>query len=234
MTTYKFKKPKRHVHTIFLHCSATDHQEHDNAEFLRDVHIRQNGWRDIGYHYFINKRGDLFSCRGLEHTPAAQRGHNTGSIAICLSGLSEFTDAQFFALADLLDMIQEKYSKRLRIRGHREVANRDCPVYDYPAILDLVNEGTQAEPKYYLRKERITETAEVKGLTVAAGAGGLAVAEELVKSADLVTVASQVQAGASIASTLGTLLHYGPIVLGVIALVALGYVFWKFKDRLGL
>lgn len=231
---YSFKKPKRHVHTIFLHCSATDNPQHDNLEFIKRVHVDENRWADIGYHFFINKRGDLFTARSLEKSPAAQRGHNTGTIAICVSGLQEFTDSQFYMLGELLEKIQAKYATRLRIRGHKEVAARDCPVFDYPKVLDLVNEGSEAQPEYYLRPERITETAEVKGLTVAAGAGTLAVAEELAKSADLVSVASQVQAGTTIASSLSMILNYGPIVLGVIALIALGYVFWKFKDRVGL
>lgn len=247
---HKFKKPKRNIHSIFLHCSATDNPEHDNAEFLRDVHIRQNGWRDIGYHYFINKRGDLFSCRDLEDTPAAQYAFNTGTLAICLSGHQDFTDAQFFTLAELLDNIQDKYSKRLRIRGHKEVAfltPKDCPVFDYAEILDLVHEGTSIEtrkvrgtvytirsPIYYLRPERINEAPEVKGMTIAAGAGGVAVTEQVIKQTDLIEVASQVQAGTSIASSLAVVLNYGPIVLGVVALAGLGYAFWKFKGRLGL
>lgn len=247
---YDFKRPRRPVHSIFLHCSATDKESQDNPEFIRDVHVKENGWNDIGYHYFINKAGDLFTCRNIESTPAAQYQFNSGSIAICLSGLENFTDMQFATLEDLLHKIQDKYKKRLRIRGHREVAflvPKDCPVYDYAKILNLKYEGESVEtiqfkgkthtirsPIYYLRPENITETPEVKGITVAAGSGGVAVAAEILQEIDLAGVAEQVQVGTSIAGGLSVLIGYGPIVLGIIALIALSYAFYKFRDRIKL
>ena len=96
-----FVKPHRLVTKVFLHHSATDNPDHDNINFIRDVHVKQNHWRDVGYHFFIDKNGVLFKGRFLEEQPAAQKGHNKGAIAICLSGRDEFTDEQRKALIRL-------------------------------------------------------------------------------------------------------------------------------------
>ena len=96
-----FQKPQRAVDVVFVHCSASDRPEHDDIAVIRDWHVRGNGWNDVGYHYFIRKDGSLEAGRDLEKIPAAQKGHNTGSIAICLHGLAaeKFTKTQFKKLA---------------------------------------------------------------------------------------------------------------------------------------
>lgn len=231
---YKFIKPNRYINTIFLHCSATDNPRHDNAEWIRRLHINEKGFQDIGYHFFIRKDGTLETARNLEYRPAAQRGYNSGSIAICLSGLENFTEAQFFTLEQLLHKIQKAYNYRLRIRGHKEVAAKECPVFDYANVLNLVNEGSFADPEYYLRKEKIKETPEGRGIIIAASAGGVAVAEQAAHQLDLIEIAGQAQAGASIATSLSIFLNYSPIFLGIIALAALSYAFYKFRHRLKL
>lgn len=78
--------------------------------------------------------------RPLAETPAAQRGHNSGSIAICLHGLekAKFTKAQFKTLRKLCLDIQRAYNpKKLKFRGHCEVSSKACPVYDYKSVLGL-------------------------------------------------------------------------------------------------
>ena len=56
MSTYKFKRPKREIDRIFLHCSATNIPSHDDVEVIRRWHKNQ-GWSDIGYHFF-----NIISC----------------------------------------------------------------------------------------------------------------------------------------------------------------------------
>jgi len=90
-----FDKPNRFVDRVFLHCSASDHANHDNVATMDRWH-RERGWSGVGYHLFIRKDGTLEDGRDLERTPAAQSGHNRGSIAICLHGLKieKFTSAR--------------------------------------------------------------------------------------------------------------------------------------------
>ena len=140
---FSFSKPNRAVDRVFLHCSASDVAAHDNIEQIRKWHVDDNGWSDVGYHYFVNKAGEIFNGRPIGKTPAAQGGHNTGTIAICLSGLKEsnFTDAQFTTLKAMCRTINQAYGGQVTFHGHREVAAKACPVYDYKKILKLDDFG---------------------------------------------------------------------------------------------
>ena len=145
--TVDFVKPKREVSRVFLHCTASDHAHHDNIETLRDWHVKGNGWSDVGYHELITFNGDILKGRPLERTPAAQKGHNKGTIAIALSGGQNgkpgaFTEAQFDMLRLRCQQIHDAYDGTVTFHGHKEVApGRACPVYDYKSILNLDGSG---------------------------------------------------------------------------------------------
>lgn len=145
---YVFTKPRRPVTRVFLHCSASDRPEHDNVATMDQWH-KQRGWAGVGYHLFIRKSGLIEKGRDLEKVPAAQEGHNTGTIAICLHGLAvdKFTDAQFHALLTLCHQINEAYGGAVTFHGHREVANKACPVFDYKRVLSLEAGGKLARSK---------------------------------------------------------------------------------------
>jgi len=137
-----FDKPHRAVDRVFVHCSASDNPDHDNVQTMREWH-RARGWSDVGYHYFIRKSGQLEEGRPLSRSPAAQKNHNGGTIAICLHGLEEdkFTQMQFETLIALCTEINDAYEGRVTFHGHREVAAKSCPVFDYKRVLGLDNKG---------------------------------------------------------------------------------------------
>jgi len=137
---YVFAKPRRPITRVFLHCSASDNPAHDDVAVIRRWHVADNGWADVGYHLFVQKSGAVQAGRSLELTPAAQEGHNTGTIAICLAGLAapRFTKAQFTTLGRLCVDIDAAYRGLVTFHGHHEVnPYKTCPVYDYRAILGL-------------------------------------------------------------------------------------------------
>lgn len=126
-----FKKPTRKVEKIFVHCSDSDVKSHDNLETIRKWHVEQNGWSDIGYNYFITKDGIVHEARPVENVPAAQKNHNRGSIAICLSGRNEFSKKQFESLRRFCREILKHYDKPLPIFGHKDVdPKKSCPNFD--------------------------------------------------------------------------------------------------------
>ena len=147
-----FTRPQRDVDRVFIHCSASDNADHDSIEVMRRWHMDPKpagrGWSDVGYHFFIRKDGVLEDGRPLERIPAAQGGNNTGTIAICLHGLEEekFTSAQFETLVTLCKEIDEAYDSQITFHGHREVANKACPVFDYVRVLGLDSDGTFGRP----------------------------------------------------------------------------------------
>lgn len=93
------------IKMIIIHCSDTDLAEFDNIESIRKWHMAK-GWRDVGYNYFIDKKGAIFEGRPLDQAGAHCAGYNMCSIGICFSGRKIFYDAQFsmgwFLIKDLM------------------------------------------------------------------------------------------------------------------------------------
>ena len=139
-----FNKPVREVDRVFIHCSASSLKSHDDVEVIRGWHLN-NGWSDIGYTYYITFDGTVHRGRDVEITPAAQRGHNTGTIAICLSGLAvdDFTQEQFESLKDLCEQIDDRIPD-VTFHGHCEVSDKTCPVFDYRSVLGLDHFGAMS------------------------------------------------------------------------------------------
>ena len=54
----RFKKSKRMINKIIIHCSATPEGEDLTVEQIRKDHKAQ-GWSDIGYHYVIYRDGSI-------------------------------------------------------------------------------------------------------------------------------------------------------------------------------
>ena len=143
-----FIEPHRRIDRVFLHCSASDDPDHDDIRTIRDWHVDGNGWSDVGYHYFIRSDGTLQEGRPLEGTPAAQAGHNAGTIAICLHGLAaeNFTSAQYRALIGLAREIDRACAGGVTFHGHCEVSSKSCPVFPYRAVLGLDGTGRMTRP----------------------------------------------------------------------------------------
>ena len=162
-----FTKPVRPVERVFLHCSANDRPEHANITTIRRWHVAR-GFSDIGYHYVIDFEGRLLVGRSLERIPAAQQGHNSGSIAICVTGGQDgekaFTQAQFDTLVRLCREINCAYHGEVSFHGHREVANKDCPAFDYQRILALDAKGQMKAPRENLEASRTFAGGRLAGL----------------------------------------------------------------------
>lgn len=151
-----FKKPNRKVNKVFIHCSGSDRPEDQSYERVEFLHTFKKGhlttwgkygkeackgWKYIGYHFYITKDGTIHKGRPLEVRPSAQKGYNSGTIAICVAGEKEFTDDSLLALVDLCEEIHKSYEK-ITFHGHKEVdRNRTCPNFDYGGWLNLFDDG---------------------------------------------------------------------------------------------
>lgn len=131
----------RPISKLYWHCSASDRPEHDSARVMHSWHVDRE-WREIGYHAFTRKDGVTEMGRAWKAIPAAQSGHNTGSLAFCLHGLriELFSDAQKLTMRAWAKAINAALPA-LTHHGHREVAARECPVIDYRAVLGLDSKG---------------------------------------------------------------------------------------------
>ena len=213
----EFRKPARTVSRVFLHCSSSDHLHHDDVAVIRDWHLKR-GFDDVGYHFFITFDGRVQPGRSLEKNPAAQAGHNTASIAICLAGGQNgqggaFTRAQFDALRDLCASINAAYEGSVTFHGHQEVANRACPVFDYRRELGLSAQGYLLAPRPSLSRSRTLGGTRVAAL-------GLAT----------IGFSEAVELGEAVSPVLIVALQTVPLVAVSMIAVGLAIVLWARMD----
>ena len=127
----------REIKEIIIHCADTPEGRDVKAEEIRRWHIKERGWRDIGYHYVIDIDGTIEEGRPIEEAGAHCTGHNAKSIGICyVGGCDEKmqpkdtrTEAQKASLLLLLKDLRKRYQKA-KIYGHRDFAQKACPSFD--------------------------------------------------------------------------------------------------------
>ena len=130
------------VREIILHCSATRPEWLGNASLatkvaeIRRWHMRDHGWRDIGYHWLIDLDGQRASGRPETEIGAHVVDHNRGTIGICLIGGfwadaddqfgDHFTSAQAQSLRSLVAEIRSR-TQITKVTGHNAYAAKACP-----------------------------------------------------------------------------------------------------------
>ena len=142
----RWKKSKRTIQEIIVHCTATPEGRDMTVEQIRRDHKAQ-GWSDIGYHYVIYRDGTIHEGRDVDIIGAhcSKGGHNTYSIGVAYVGGVENrpgipyalqkpkdtrTDAQKFALMSLLVDLKKQYPYA-KIYGHRDFdTSKACPSFD--------------------------------------------------------------------------------------------------------
>ena len=153
----------RALSEIIIHCSATRPEWMAKDATLAKVaeirrwHLSDRGWRDIGYHYIIDRNGTLATGRPLEKVGAHVQGRNTGTIGVCLIGghgsaetdpfAKHYTIAQEKALRRLLADLRKRYPTIKAISGHNQFAAKACPGFNVPKWLGepQVNEAPKTE-----------------------------------------------------------------------------------------
>lgn len=167
----------RNLNEIIVHCTAT--QPHfmagrplaDKVAEIKRWHVSDNGWRDIGYHFLIDRNGDIANGRPLAQSGAHTRGRNKGSIGIALfggHGSSEtdnfddnFTPEQGASLRNLIASLQSEHGQ-MAVNGHNQYAAKACPGFSVPDWLK-----TKRTSKRYLppEAERVLEDADKAPVT---------------------------------------------------------------------
>lgn len=151
----------RAINEIIVHCSATrpNWMEGKSAKAKRDEIRRWHlakGWSDIGYHHLIDRDGTLVEGRPMQKTGAHVKGHNTGTIGVCLiggHGSSEndefhdnFTEAQNVALRKYIDDQKAQRPWIEKVSGHNEYAAKACPGFRVSEWLADVRPVVDAPP----------------------------------------------------------------------------------------
>jgi len=128
----------RQIKEIIVHCSATREGQDIPVDTIRDWHVNGRGWSDIGYHFYIDIKGDIYKGRDISKIGAHCSGHNRNSIGICYCGGVEQdgrtpkdtrTEKQKEGLLAVLRTLKAMYPLAT-IYSHNEFANKACPSFD--------------------------------------------------------------------------------------------------------
>lgn len=133
----------RELKRIILHCTATPEGKHFDVDTIRRWHMKDRGWRDIGYHYVIYIDGSVHEGRPLEQIGAHTSGHNKDSIGIVYVGGCDakmkakdtLNEAQEVAMVNLIKALREEHGE-LALHGHNEFAAKACPSFDVQKKFD--------------------------------------------------------------------------------------------------
>lgn len=130
---YETMEPKiplkpENIRFLIIHHSATP-RDFTSFQAIKNYHINQRGFWDIGYHFFINGKGVLYHGRPVEyvgaHTKTPPPSMNFRSLGIALAGNFEKEEPnpeQLATLRILLKSLCRKYKiPPENVLGHRQV-----------------------------------------------------------------------------------------------------------------
>ena len=123
------------MHSIIIHHSLTTDGQTVSWPAIRRYHTQVKCWDDIGYHFGIELIEDNFEIlfgRPLHKQGAHTKGHNSGSIGICVVGNFDKVKPPagvIRKLCELVLLMQRAYDIRdSSIYFHRDFASyKTCP-----------------------------------------------------------------------------------------------------------
>lgn len=126
---------------VILHCSDTPDNPKNELYDTRPEHIEEwhkaRGFNKIGYHFIITRDGVIHRGRGEAEKGAHTKGHNTGSLGVCLVGRNVFTSDQMDSLFSLYLRLKDSWGiESKNWFGHYEFSDKTCPNLDMEALRD--------------------------------------------------------------------------------------------------
>lgn len=138
----------REINLIVVHCSATTPLQDIGVKEIRDWHVNENGWSDIGYHYVIRRNGFIEDGRPIARAGAHARGYNKKSIGVCYVGGVNIngdpednrTQMQLQSLVTLLKKLVRQFPSA-EVVGHCNLPGvaKACPSFDAKEEFNFLN-----------------------------------------------------------------------------------------------
>lgn len=126
---------------VIVHCAASSDTKGEvkfSFEDCRNYHVIQRGWKDIGYHWYIDRQGILYKGRDEAAPGAHCLGQNFSSIGVCYEGTYLPTPAQVKTFCDLYRQIRSIHGIEWSDwRPHNEFSNKECPGFDVSDLRDI-------------------------------------------------------------------------------------------------
>jgi len=103
----------------------------DRLHRIHKVHVADNGWADIGYHFAIDPGGRIWEARPISLQGAHVRDNNEQNLGILVMGNFNNaipTPAAERALVRLIEANQLRYRVPVsRVKTHQEINPTECP-----------------------------------------------------------------------------------------------------------
>ena len=134
------------AHEVFIHHTDDTARGIDSLldqknrmQDYQNFHINTRGWCAIGYHYVVfpefttssgtHVNARIFEGRPRDSVPAAQEGHNQGTLAISVVGAGDarMDDSQRYAVEVLVNWLKDNGAPLRTMGGHRDVTVTACP-----------------------------------------------------------------------------------------------------------
>lgn len=134
------------VNHLVVHCAATKSDQDTTIKDLHKWHVKDNGWSDIGYHFYIKFDGSVHECRDVIYQGAHCKKVNDQSLGICIegghNGINNFTEVQLDALWELLCKLKLLHPNAC-VNGHSHFDDKECPSFNVVAWYEskLENRG---------------------------------------------------------------------------------------------
>lgn len=133
----------RKLSRIILHCTGTPEGKNFDVATIRRWHVKDRGWKDIGYHYVIYIDGSVHQGRPLEQPGAHTSGHNADSIGVTYVGGCDskmkakdtLNEAQEVAMVNLIVALRYTHGA-MTLHGHNEFAAKACPSFNVKVKFD--------------------------------------------------------------------------------------------------
>ena len=181
----------RPINEIIIHCTATrpnwweGKSAQEKVDEVRRWHLDRN-WSDVGYHYLIDRNGQIVEGRPVERAGAHVKGHNANSIGISLFGGhgssasdsfdDHFTKDQEQSLKRLIADLRDRFPDINKVTGHNQYSVKACPGFSVPDWLAQKPAQEMRPPVRSQERTSPTQSRTVQASVVAAGsAAGSAV-----------------------------------------------------------
>lgn len=133
--SYVMGKCDRRIDKIILHCLSTKQGKDYTVDQVRQWHMKDRNFADIGYHFLIRLDGTVEEGRPIDKIGAHCTGQNAHSIGIAYAGgldsegkpMDTRTPSQRSAMHSLVDYLKRKYNAT--VHCHNEFANKACPSF---------------------------------------------------------------------------------------------------------
>jgi hypothetical protein len=122
----------RKINKVIIHCSDSTHDE--PISIIREWHLAR-GFKDVGYHFYIRKSGQIELGRPIDQVGSHTFGENKDSLGVCFAGKHDFTAEQFYTGKKLNWMLFMLFNCSFEPHSKYSHEGKTCPNFDIKLVM---------------------------------------------------------------------------------------------------